>query len=214
MSRTSLFFQFVVLVVLACATQVSCGRDYYEVLGLSRDATPNQIKKAYRKLSLQYHPDKNPGEENSKKFVELSAGVHITFHVYDHLLTCSLTLTAYEVLKEPDKRRVYDQYGEEGLKQQGGGAQQGFNPFGDMFGCVFMHVYICYLLITQFRFNFGGRQQQQGAGKFNMCNQTPFSYMSAAQMQKGPDLELDLEVTLRDLYLGRTFEVLLVMSTL
>jgi molecular chaperone DnaJ len=67
-------------------------RDYYEVLGVERDATPEQMKKAYRKLAVQYHPDKNPGnKEAEEKFKELGE--------------------AYEALNDPQKRAAYDQYG-------------------------------------------------------------------------------------------------------
>lgn len=72
-------------------------KDYYEVLGVPRDANERQIKKAYRKLAQKYHPDVNPNkEEAEKKFKEISE--------------------AYEVLMDSDKRRVYDQYGHEGVK--------------------------------------------------------------------------------------------------
>jgi len=82
-------------------------RDYYEVLGVSRNADANEIKKAYRKLALQYHPDKNPGDKQAEeKFKEVSE--------------------AYEVLKDPEKRRRYDQFGESGLK----GGFAGFEGFG------------------------------------------------------------------------------------
>ena len=67
-------------------------RDYYEVLGVERDATPEQMKKAYRKLAVQYHPDKNPGnKEAEEQFKELGE--------------------AYEALNDPQKRAAYDQYG-------------------------------------------------------------------------------------------------------
>lgn len=148
----------VVVVLLLCTTHVVvCGRDYYEILGVSRESSQSHIKKAYRKLSLQYHPDKHPDMKD--KYLEIQ--------------------TANEVLGDPDKRKIYDQYGEEGLKQnQGGGGGGGFNPF-EMF--------------------FGGRQQGGGG---------------AQQMQKGPDVEMELEVTLQDLYLGRTFEVVQKKQTL
>lgn len=72
-------------------------RDLYEVLGLARDADANDVKKAYRKLAMQYHPDKNPGDEKAEqKFKEVSE--------------------AYEVLRNPDKRRQYDRFGKSGLK--------------------------------------------------------------------------------------------------
>ena len=80
--------------------------DYYEVLGISRNADANEVKKAYRKLALQYHPDKNPGNKQAEeKFKEVSE--------------------AYEVLKDPDKRRRYDQFGHSGIK----GGFNGFSGF-------------------------------------------------------------------------------------
>jgi len=83
-------------------------RDYYEVLGVSRDATEEEIKKAYRRLAMEYHPDRNPGsKEAEEKFKELAE--------------------AYEVLRDPEKRRRYDLYGIEGLKA---GGYEGFGGFG------------------------------------------------------------------------------------
>ncbi|KAK4055056.1 Molecular chaperone (DnaJ super) [Microbotryomycetes sp. JL221] len=83
------------------------GQDYYKLLGISKDASDAQIKSAYKKMALKYHPDRNPtnAEEASKKFKELSE--------------------AYEVLSDSNKRAIYDQYGEEGLKMGGGGAGGG-----------------------------------------------------------------------------------------
>lgn len=131
--------------------------DYYEKLGVPRDATESQIKKAYRKLSLKYHPDHDPTEEAKKKFVDLA--------------------NAYEVLGDEEKRRLYDQYGEEGLKHSG---QQNFhNPF-DIFSA------------------FGG-----GGGGFNFRSNSGGGQMQ----NKGPDLEIELEVSLKDLYLGRVLDI-------
>eukprot|EP00009_Paramoeba_aestuarina_P005174 CAMPEP_0201523566 /NCGR_PEP_ID=MMETSP0161_2-20130828/20326_1 /ASSEMBLY_ACC=CAM_ASM_000251 /TAXON_ID=180227 /ORGANISM="Neoparamoeba aestuarina, Strain SoJaBio B1-5/56/2" /LENGTH=104 /DNA_ID=CAMNT_0047922729 /DNA_START=223 /DNA_END=534 /DNA_ORIENTATION=+ len=75
--------------------------DYYDILGVKKDSALSEIKKAYRKLAMKYHPDKNPGDaEAEKKFKEIGE--------------------AYSVLSDPEKRKTYDQYGKEGL--QGGGA--------------------------------------------------------------------------------------------
>lgn len=81
------------------------GKDYYKMLGISKTATEDEIKKAYRKLALKYHPDKNknPGAEEMFKNVA----------------------EAYEVLSDKKKREIYDQYGEEGLKGNPGGHSGG-----------------------------------------------------------------------------------------
>ena len=84
-------------------------RDYYEVLGVSKNASDDEIKKAYRKLAVKYHPDKNPGnKEAEEKFKEISE--------------------AHEVLSDKQKRARYDQFGHAGVNGAGGGAYG--NPFG------------------------------------------------------------------------------------
>ncbi|MCA9131687.1 MAG: molecular chaperone DnaJ [Planctomycetales bacterium] len=93
-------------------------RDYYEVLRVSRDASPSELSKAYRKLAIQYHPDSNRDDEDAiEKFKEAAE--------------------AYEVLSDQQKRARYDQYGHAGLGADGAGFQDMgdiFEAFGDMFG--------------------------------------------------------------------------------
>ena len=97
-------------------------RDYYEVLGVSKDADEATLKKAYRQVAKKYHPDMNPGDaEAEKKFKEASE--------------------AYAVLSDPEKRRQYDQFGHAAFEQGGAGFGGGFNAggfdFGDIFGDIF-----------------------------------------------------------------------------
>ncbi|MEO0405352.1 MAG: DnaJ domain-containing protein, partial [Bacteroidota bacterium] len=97
-------------------------RDYYEVLGISKGASDSEIKKAYRKLALKYHPDKNPDDKAAEeKFKEAAE--------------------AYEVLSNADKKARYDQFGHEGMRGGAGGFGGGgmnmddiFSQFGDIFG--------------------------------------------------------------------------------
>jgi len=97
--------------------QMADKRDYYEVLGLNRDSTDSDIKKAYRNLAKKYHPDVNPGDSGSEhKFKEASE--------------------AYAVLIDPQKRRDYDRYGHEGVSGQGFGGFSGFD-FSDIFESFF-----------------------------------------------------------------------------
>ncbi len=98
-------------------------RDYYEVLGVARSATPDELKRSYRKLALQYHPDRNPDDPQAEeKFKEASE--------------------AYAVLSDSDKRRQYDQFGHQGMGAGpagfGGADFQGFGDiFNDLFGDLF-----------------------------------------------------------------------------
>ncbi len=95
-------------------------RDYYEILGVPRDADEAALKKAYRRLAMKHHPDRNPdSSESEEKFKE----------------ACE----AYEVLQDPEKRSAYDRFGHDGLKGMGGGGQgfSGFDIFGDIFSDIF-----------------------------------------------------------------------------
>ena len=99
-------------------------RDFYEVLGVSRSASADEIKKSFRKMAVQYHPDKNPGDKASEENFKEAA-------------------EAYEVLSNPDKKKRYDQFGHAGgASSPNGGAYGGghmnmediFSQFGDIFG--------------------------------------------------------------------------------
>ncbi|KAJ4458963.1 putative DnaJ shv [Paratrimastix pyriformis] len=153
--RTVLVF---LLIGLALAS------DYYKVLGVERTATTKEIKKAYKKLSLKYHPDKNPGDKEAEaKFMEIA--------------------NAYEVLSDDSKRQIYNQYGEEGLKQgspaQGGGFSF-TNPF-DIF------------------------RRMQGGGGFGFEGGNPGQEQ---QQRRMADMVVPLEVELEELYTGASISVL------
>ena len=97
---------------------MSTKRDYYEILTVSRNATDNELKTAYRKLALKYHPDRNPNDQKAEeKFKEAAE--------------------AYGVLRDPQRRSLYDQYGHAGLENTGfhgfGGFEDIFSSFGDIF---------------------------------------------------------------------------------
>ncbi|ACY18185.1 molecular chaperone DnaJ [Haliangium ochraceum] len=98
-------------------------RDYYDVLGVSKDASRSDLKRAYRRLAMKFHPDQNPDDPQAEeKFKEAA--------------------DAYAVLADDEKRSIYDRYGHEGLRQSGRGAGAGnmediFSAFGDIFGDFF-----------------------------------------------------------------------------
>jgi molecular chaperone DnaJ len=128
-------------------------RDYYEILGISKGASADEIKKAFRKLAVQYHPDKEGGDE--AKFKEINE--------------------AYEVLKDSSKRQRYDQFGHAGVGGNGGGAGGG-NPFEGFQGFGGQNINFDFGdLGDMFGSFFGGggqRQQQAGRGQDVMANLT------------------------------------------
>src|SRR5678809_1381124 len=97
-------------------------RDYYEILGVNKGASGDEIKKAYRKVAMQHHPDRNPGDKGAEeKFKEAAE--------------------AYEILSDADKKAQYDRYGHAGVSGNGRGGYGGgmnmediFSQFGDIFG--------------------------------------------------------------------------------
>lgn len=135
-------------------------RDYYEILGISRNADDNDIKKAYRKLAMQYHPDRNPGDKQAEeKFKEVSE--------------------AYEVLKDQEKRRRYDQFGLSGLKG-------GFDSFGG------------------FEFDLADALRtfmSEGFG-FGDFFGTAIRNRSRSTKTRGGDLQIRLELTLEEIAMG------------
>ncbi len=98
-------------------------QDYYEILGVSRNASDPDIKKAYRKMAMKYHPDRNPGDTSAEeKFKEIQR--------------------AYDVLSDSKKRAAYDQFGHAGVdSSMGGGGPGGYSDFGDIFGDIFDNMF-------------------------------------------------------------------------
>ncbi|MFH1139913.1 MAG: molecular chaperone DnaJ [Pseudomonadota bacterium] len=134
-------------------------RDYYEVLGVNRNAGPDDLKKAYRKLAMENHPDRKPGDKDAEELFKEGA-------------------EAYEVLRDPEKRRVYDQYGHDGLRGTGfsgfGGFEDVFSSFGDLFE----------------EFFGGSRRRRQPGGP-----------------ARGRDLRYDMELGFLDAAFGKDMEL-------
>ena len=93
-------------------------KDYFRILGVSREASEEEIKKSYRKIAMLYHPDRNPGSKEAEEKFKLAS-------------------EAYEVLRDPEKREIYDRYGIEGLKGTGFTGFRGFDDIFSAFGDIF-----------------------------------------------------------------------------
>lgn len=145
-------------------------RDYYEVLGVDKNASADELKKAYRKVAKKYHPDANPGDKDAEaKFKEASE--------------------AYAVLSDPDKKRQYDQFGHAAFENGGAGGFGGFDfsgmDMGDIFGDIFGDLFG------------GGRSRQRASnGPMKGANIRTSVRVTFEEACKGVEKEID--ITLKD----------------
>lgn len=155
-------------------------QDYYSLLGVAKGATQDEIKKAYRKLALQYHPDRNKTKEAEEKFKEITK--------------------AYEVLSDPQKRQTYDQFGSAAFEQGGAGAGGPFGGFGGFNqGGPFSYTYSS----NGGGFDFGGfsdpfeifEQFFGGASPFGRQERRPVYSLQLSFMEavKGTEKEVSIE---------------------
>jgi molecular chaperone DnaJ len=134
-------------------------KDYYRILGVSRDASADDIKKNYRKIAMQYHPDRNPGDKDAEEKFKLAS-------------------EAYEVLRDPNKKEIYDRYGIEGLKGTGFTGFRGFEDIFSTFGDIFEDF-----------FGLGGTSRRR------------------TRARPGADLRYDLKISFSDAALGKEADI-------
>ena len=134
-------------------------KDYYKILGVAKSASEEEIKKSYRKLAMQYHPDRNPGDKDAEEKFKLAS-------------------EAYEVLRDPEKREIYDRYGVEGLRGTGFTGFRGFDDIFSTFGDIFEDF-----------FGFGGTQRRR------------------SHARAGADLRFDLKISFTDAAFGKEMEI-------
>jgi molecular chaperone DnaJ len=134
-------------------------RDYYRILGVAKEASDEDIKKAYRKTAMQSHPDRNPGDREAEERFKIAS-------------------EAYEVLRDPEKRRIYDQYGIEGLKGTGFTGFRGFDDIFSAFGDIFEDF-----------FGFGTTRTRR------------------ARSRPGADLRYDLKLSFTEAAFGKELEI-------
>lgn len=134
-------------------------RDYYKILGVSRNANEEEIKKAYRKVAMQYHPDRNPGDKGAEEKFKLAS-------------------EAYEVLRDPQKRDIYDRFGIEGLRGTGFTGFRGFEDIFSSFSDIFEEF-----------FGFGPTTRRK------------------ARPRQGADLRYDLKISFYEAAFGKEEEI-------
>jgi curved DNA-binding protein len=156
-------------------------KDYYKILGVDKKATQDEIKKAYRVLAVKHHPDKNPNNKVAEEQFKLAN-------------------EANEVLGNPEKRKKYDELGENWQQYEHAGNQQGRNPFGGNQG-------------GQYRYESNGNDPFGGSSDFSDFFEQFFSGSSRnggrTQNRRGGDYETEMEITLEEAYQGtsRTIQV-------
>jgi molecular chaperone DnaJ len=134
-------------------------KDYYKILGVSNDSSEEEIKRAYRKIAMQYHPDRNPGDKEAEEKFKIAS-------------------EAYEVLRDPQKRQIYDHYGIEGLKGTGFTGFRGFDDIFSAFGDIFEDF-----------FGFGATNKRRGRSR------------------AGADLRYDIKISFYEAAFGKETEI-------